>query len=171
MVAEVHARGYQKLDESKPLRASMVDHYDQKLRDEGWEQIFTVQEDQQGAKIYITRESGAIRGVFVIGLDRRGLTLIRVTGDLAPEKLQRLVEQVTETAGHLGLLKQLEHNMYPRQATRECRENQWRLFEKFWNSTREQGNSPESHAHAAGCQASLTRSCGNRRDWGGTWCR
>jgi len=59
-------------------------------------------------KVLPDRKSGAVRGVFLMALERDNLFLTHVSGNLSPDNVKGLVEHLTITANRIGLLQPLE---------------------------------------------------------------
>lgn len=108
IIEEVHARMYENLPEANQIGQAMANHYDQKLRDDGWESVLKVQDGEDGVRVALTRDGKSVRGVFVCAFDDREVMLVSVTGDLSPENVHKLTATAVETAGKLGLLQRLD---------------------------------------------------------------
>lgn len=108
IIEEVHVRIYENLPESNQVGQSMADHYDQKLREQGWEAVLKIQDGVEGGRVCLLRHAESIRGVFVCVFGGREVMLVSVAGDLSPENVHRLTATAAATAAKLGLLEQLD---------------------------------------------------------------
>jgi hypothetical protein len=82
--------------------ASLVNHYDAKLNESAWTKIVHGRDDEKFATVFLMRDSGAIRGVFVVATEGRELVLVNVLCDISPERIKQITKQATSIGLELG---------------------------------------------------------------------
>ena len=98
-VGEVRVRVYADADEQGVDAGSVASNYAKQLEGSAWSKIVHVRDDDDGATVFLMRQAGAIRGVFVVATDGHELVLVNVLCDVSPER----VKQITKQAASIGL--------------------------------------------------------------------
>jgi hypothetical protein len=81
---------------------SLVSHYDAKLNESAWTKIVHARDDEKFATVFLMRDNGAVRGVFVIVTEGRELVLVNVLCDISPERIKQITKQATSIGLELG---------------------------------------------------------------------
>jgi hypothetical protein len=126
VLGEVRVRVY--ADTEGMNVGGLVAHYSDKLQGSAWTKIVQAREDDAIASVFVLRDSGAIRGVFVIATEGRELVLANVLCDVSPERIKEITRQATsiglELAGEdalRGMLNEIrgrrEHRVMPAAVT------------------------------------------------------
>lgn len=88
-------------------------YYARKLSAVGWDQVVRARERDQSAHVFVLREDGALRGVFVVAGERGATVLVNVACDVSPDRLQELSRRVTtlwlNAGGRAQLQQAIEH--------------------------------------------------------------
>ena len=102
VVTEVRIRAYEeKSDDFAP-------RFEKQIRDGEWEKAVVVRQDRDSARVYVVRDKGAIRGIFVVASNNDGQVLANVVCDVSPENVKELTSAATRIGLDNGLLQQLE---------------------------------------------------------------
>jgi hypothetical protein len=100
VLGEVRVRVY--ADTEGMNVGGLVAHYSDKLEGSAWTKIVQAREDDAIASVFVMRDSGAIRGVFVIATEGRELVLANVLCDVSPERIKEITRQATSIGLELG---------------------------------------------------------------------
>jgi hypothetical protein len=110
-IHDVRVRVYEGLEQPVEESSSVVAHYDEKLKNAGWESTVRVQDGDDKVRISAIRADGAIKGLFIAAADGNDLVLVNVTCDLSPENAKKLTTAAVKSGLQAGLEKHLEHAM------------------------------------------------------------
>jgi hypothetical protein len=111
VVKEVRVRVYEDLPEESTQPGELMRHYDSQLRAGDWENIVRVRDGDENVRVSLLRESGAIRGAFIVVLDGSDLVLANVVGDVSPENVKKLTSAAAKIGLDNGLEQVLEEKM------------------------------------------------------------
>jgi hypothetical protein len=110
VVQEVHVRVYEDapegLDIYKPL--------DEQLRAGKWETLARVRKQDEVVRVSAIRDSGAVRGIFVMATDGGELVLANLVCDVSPDNVQKLTSAATKIGLENGLAKQIQLKLGPK---------------------------------------------------------
>jgi hypothetical protein len=105
VVHEVRVRGYEVTPEG------VVPYFDNKVGKGEWETLVRVRKDDENARVSLLRQEGAVRGVFVIASDGRGLVLVNAVCDISPENVKKLTTAATRIGLENGLAEAINAKM------------------------------------------------------------
>jgi hypothetical protein len=105
VVHEVRVRAYEVMPEG------VVPYFDTKLGEGEWETLVRVRKDDENARVSLLRQDGAVRGVFVIASDGRGLVLVNAVCDISPENVKKLTAAATRIGLENGLAEAINAKM------------------------------------------------------------
>jgi hypothetical protein len=110
VVQEVHIRvygeGQDALEISKP--------FEEQLRAGKWETLARVREKGAIVRVSAIRDSGAVRGVFVLASEGGQLVLANLVCDISPENAKKLTSAATKIGLENGLGKQIQMKLGPK---------------------------------------------------------
>jgi hypothetical protein len=98
-IDEVRVRVYKGESDKGPNGTEVADFYAKKLHDTSWDKIVDAREGSKSASVYLMRDAGALKGVFVIASQGHDLVLANVTCDISPAR----VKDITQQAVSIGL--------------------------------------------------------------------
>jgi hypothetical protein len=101
-VGEVRVRIYEGDSDIPVDAAAVTEHYSQKLQGSAWDKIVSVREDDDSATVFLVRDAGAVRGVFVVVTDGSDLVLANVLCDVSPDRIKQITRQATSMGLELG---------------------------------------------------------------------
>ena len=101
-VQEVRVRVYQGQGNETPGGGAVAQHYADKLKNSTWDRIVNVREEGQTVSVFVLRESGAFRGVFVVAAERNEMVLVNVVCDVSPERVQQVASQAVSMGIKFG---------------------------------------------------------------------
>jgi hypothetical protein len=102
-LGEVRLRVYEGRDGAGvPDAESVADHYAKKLEGSAWSKIVNVRDGEDRVTVFMMRDDGAIRGVFVVAGETDDLVLANVLCDLSPERIKQITQQATSIGLELG---------------------------------------------------------------------
>ncbi len=111
VVQGVRLRVYQGVTDQSHKTDKLVAYYDNKLRTDNWQSILRGHEGNQMVNVWAFRNSGAIKGLFVVAADKGNLLLANVVCDISPENVQKLSTAATNSALQAGLAQFIEMKM------------------------------------------------------------
>ena len=110
MIREVRVRVYGQLSEqTQNTRASMVEHYRNKLDGTKWDSVVRVHEGDSSVVVYTLQDDGTIRGLFVIVSEPDDLVMVNVVCELTPEKVKQITSHATQIGMKVGLEELIEN--------------------------------------------------------------
>jgi len=90
----------------------MQAYYSKKLSEAGWDRALRVRDGEQLVQVSVRRDSGAIKGAFLIASEGKGeLAIALLDCNLSPENAKQLTDAVTTAALDLGLAEQLQQGL------------------------------------------------------------
>ena len=96
--------------ESLPISVeSVADHYAKKLTAAGWDQVVRASEGDGSANVFLLRDAGALRGVFVVAGEHGQMALVNAACDISPQRLKELTHRLTSLWLEVGGREQLQH--------------------------------------------------------------
>lgn len=102
-VGEVRLRVYEGRDGgASPDADGVADFYAKKLEGTAWSRIVNVRDGDDRVAVFLMRDDGAIRGVFVVAGETDDLVLANVLCDLSPERVKQITQQATSIGLELG---------------------------------------------------------------------
>lgn len=109
MIREVRVRVYGQLSEqNQDTRASMVEHYQNKLDGTNWDSVVRVHEDDTSVVVCALQDDGAIHGLLVIVSEPDDLVMVNVVCELTPEKVKQVTSHATQIGMEVGLEELIE---------------------------------------------------------------
>jgi hypothetical protein len=88
--------------------SAILQQYASQLSGAGWEQVVSVQENNQQVQVSLYRSEGAVRGVFVAAHSNGGeLALVNAVCELSPENVKRLTDLAVSAGLKFGLQEEL----------------------------------------------------------------
>lgn len=92
-VQEVRVRVYNEEGSNSP-GADVAQHYISKLQGTAWDKIAEVRDGNNNATVFLMRDQGSIKGVFVIASQGANqMVLANVLCDISPDRIKQLTEQ------------------------------------------------------------------------------
>jgi hypothetical protein len=110
VVNEVHVRVY----ENAPEAQSISRPFDEQLRAGKWDTLARVRENDNTVRVAAVRDSGTIRGIFVVVTENDSLILANLVCNVSPENVQKLTSAATKIGLEHGLAKQLQLKFGPK---------------------------------------------------------
>jgi hypothetical protein len=101
-VGEVRLRVYEDREAGSPDAGAVADHYAKKLEGTAWSRIVNIRDGEDRVTVFMMRDDGAIRGVFVVAGKPDDLVLANVLCDLSPERIKQITQQATSIGLELG---------------------------------------------------------------------
>ena len=99
-------------DDFESGASQMQSYYSKKLNDAGWDSALRVRDGNQQVQVSLRRDSGAIKGAFLIASEGKGeLVIALLDCNLSPENAKQLTDAITSAALDLGLAKQLQQGL------------------------------------------------------------
>jgi hypothetical protein len=111
VVHEVRVRVYENLPSELGQPATLVAPYDGQLRAGNWDTVVQVRDGDDSVRVSLLRESGAVRGVFIVAADGSDLVLANVVCDASPENVKKLTSAAAKIGLENGLGKEIEAKM------------------------------------------------------------
>jgi len=111
VVREVRVRVYSDLPKGSVDPAQLAGKFDDQLRDGDWDNVVRVREDDTSVRVSLLRESGAIRGVFVVAAEEDEFVLANVVCDVSPENAKKLTSAAAKIGLENGLQQVIEMKM------------------------------------------------------------
>ncbi len=116
-LGDVHVRVYRGEDGGQTTDSRAVaEYYAQQLSGSAWNKIVSARDRDAMATVFLMRDNGAIRGVFVVASNGRELVLANVLCDVSPERVKQITHQATSMGIELGgeqaikrMLQDLQH--------------------------------------------------------------
>jgi Domain of unknown function (DUF4252) len=96
VVKGVQVRVYEPKDKSQSIE-KLTAYYEQKLKEQQWETIARVQDDDDMVVVSAIRAGGAFKGVFVIATDGDDLVLTNVVCDISRDNVKKIASAVTKS--------------------------------------------------------------------------
>ena len=112
VVQGVRVRVYQGVNGQSDKTDKLLSHYDDKLRTENWQAILRAHYKDQMVTVWTFRNSGAIKGLFVVAAANGNLVLTNVVCDVSPENVQKLTTAATNIALQAGIGKMIEAKLH-----------------------------------------------------------
>ncbi len=109
-IDEVRVRVYKGESDKDGPATGVAQFYANKLRNTSWDRVADVHDGDKNASVYLMRESGALRGIFVVAAKDHELVLANVVCDVSPERVKQIAEQAVTMGLKLGggeVLKQI----------------------------------------------------------------
>ncbi len=92
--------------------SAILQQYASQLSGAGWEQVVSVQENNQQVQVSLYRSEGAVRGIFIAAHDAGGeLALVNAVCELSPENVKRLTDLAVSTGLKFGLQDELRKGL------------------------------------------------------------
>jgi hypothetical protein len=104
VVQEVHVRVYEDAPEAQEISKP----FEEQLRAGKWETLARVRNDDEVVRVAAIRDSGSVRGVFVMVTDGGELVLANLVCDVSPENVKKLTSAATKIGLENGLAKVIE---------------------------------------------------------------
>jgi hypothetical protein len=111
VVREVRVRVYDESPEGSVDAASVATKFDAQLREDDWENVVRVRDDDASVRVSLLREEGTIRGIFIVAGERDELVLANVVCDISPENIKKLTSAAAKIGLENGLQQILEEQM------------------------------------------------------------
>jgi hypothetical protein len=75
----------------------VADYYANKLRNTAWDKIVDARDDGgQSASVFLLRDAGTVRGIFVVASQHQELVLANVVCEISPERIKEITQQAVE---------------------------------------------------------------------------
>ncbi|MAT69060.1 MAG: hypothetical protein CMJ58_05995 [Planctomycetaceae bacterium] len=87
---------------------AIADYYAGKLSSVGWDQVVRARDGDESAAVFLLRQDGAVRGVFVVAGEDGHTALVNAACDISPQRLKDLTRRVTKLWLELGGRGQLQ---------------------------------------------------------------
>lgn len=116
-IGEVRVRVYDGDSDAPVNAAAITEHYAQKLQGSAWDKIVSVRENDDSATVFLVRDAGAVKGVFVVVADGSDLVLANVLCDVSPERIKQITQQAASIGLELGgeqALRELARELHRR---------------------------------------------------------
>jgi hypothetical protein len=109
VVHEVHVRVYENMSEdSTGDFMTRYKPFEEQLSAGNWETLARVRKEDEMVRVAAIRDSGALRGLFVVATDGNGLVLANVVCDVSPENVKLLMSAATKIGLENGLAREIE---------------------------------------------------------------
>jgi hypothetical protein len=109
-VQEVHVRVYENAADA----VEIYKPFEEQLRAGKWESLARVRKDDEQVRVAAIRDSGAVRGVFVMATDGGELVLANLVCDVSPDNVQKLTSAATRIGLENGLAEQIQLKLGPK---------------------------------------------------------
>jgi hypothetical protein len=76
--------------------AEVADYYAAKLQSAAWDKIVDVRDGDHFASVFLMRDAGTVRGIFVVASQGRDLVLANMVCEISPQRVKAITEQAVE---------------------------------------------------------------------------
>ncbi len=101
-VDEVRVRAYKGGVDKDGAAADVAKFYANKLKETSWDRVVEAHEGEKTASVYLMRDDGALRGIFVVAAKDHDLVLANVVCDVSPDRVKEITEQAVTMGLKLG---------------------------------------------------------------------
>ena len=86
-------------------------HFANLLGTDQWQRVVRVHDGDERVQISLVRQDGAVRGIFVLGVDNNELVLVNVVCNISPDKVKLLTSKATQIGLDNGLQQVIESKL------------------------------------------------------------